>query len=92
MNYQKPCVEMDLNNGMFLKNGECGYILKPAVLRDSFSYFNPDSNSTSTHSFDHEAQIIKIKVSVVFVRPEDFIPSSIEVDTVKPAVVVTCVY
>lgn len=29
---------MDLNNGKFLENGECGYVLKPSVMRDGKTF------------------------------------------------------
>uniref|UniRef100_A0AAY4B3I7 Phosphoinositide phospholipase C n=1 Tax=Denticeps clupeoides TaxID=299321 RepID=A0AAY4B3I7_9TELE len=41
LNFQTPCKEMDLNQAMFLPNGQCGYILKPQFLRDPSSGFNP---------------------------------------------------
>uniref|UniRef100_A0AC35FS96 Phosphoinositide phospholipase C n=1 Tax=Panagrolaimus sp. PS1159 TaxID=55785 RepID=A0AC35FS96_9BILA len=34
MNLQTPGEDMDINNGMFAINGQCGYVLKPKVLRD----------------------------------------------------------
>ena len=34
LNYQYPGLAMDLNRGRFLKNGGCGYVLKPAVMRE----------------------------------------------------------
>ncbi|KAG3292305.1 phospholipase C zeta 1, partial [Ictidomys tridecemlineatus] len=48
LNFQTPGLPMDLQNGKFLDNGGCGYILKPQFLRDAKSNFNPskirDSN------------------------------------------------
>uniref|UniRef100_A0AAY5EGM8 Phosphoinositide phospholipase C n=1 Tax=Electrophorus electricus TaxID=8005 RepID=A0AAY5EGM8_ELEEL len=33
LNFQTPCKQMDLNQGRFLPNGKCGYILKPHFMR-----------------------------------------------------------
>ena len=33
LNYQKPDLFMHLNQGFFRRNGGCGYVLKPAVMR-----------------------------------------------------------
>ncbi|KAI5093107.1 phospholipase C, delta 1b isoform X1 [Silurus meridionalis] len=41
LNFQTPCAEMDLNQGLFNQNGQSGYILKPAYLRDKESEFDP---------------------------------------------------
>ena len=39
MNYQYPGLAMDLNRGFFLKNGGCGYVLKPPVMREGNTLF-----------------------------------------------------
>lgn len=31
---------MDLYDGRFLQNGGCGYVLKPAIMRDEIAYFS----------------------------------------------------
>ncbi|XP_066915191.1 inactive phospholipase C-like protein 2 [Clytia hemisphaerica] len=41
LNYQYSGLAMDLNRGRFLKNGQCGYALKPGVMRDEVAYFSP---------------------------------------------------
>lgn len=41
LNYQYPGLAMDLNRGRFLKNGQCGYTLKPSVMREEVAYFSP---------------------------------------------------
>ncbi|XP_077020205.1 1-phosphatidylinositol 4,5-bisphosphate phosphodiesterase delta-3 isoform X1 [Tamandua tetradactyla] len=41
LNFQTPGYEMDLNAGRFLVNGQCGYILKPACLRQPDTTFDP---------------------------------------------------
>ncbi|XP_045442141.1 1-phosphatidylinositol 4,5-bisphosphate phosphodiesterase delta-3 isoform X3 [Pipistrellus kuhlii] len=43
LNFQTPGYEMDLNAGRFLINGQCGYILKPACLRQPHTDFDPES-------------------------------------------------
>lgn len=45
LNYQTPCKEMQLNQGLFTDNGRCGYVLKPSFLRvpgrEKEMYANP---------------------------------------------------
>ncbi|XP_028425540.1 1-phosphatidylinositol 4,5-bisphosphate phosphodiesterase delta-1a isoform X3 [Perca flavescens] len=41
LNFQTPHKEMHINQGRFLPNGFCGYILKPEFQRDMSSQFNP---------------------------------------------------
>ncbi|XP_051850835.1 1-phosphatidylinositol 4,5-bisphosphate phosphodiesterase delta-3 [Antechinus flavipes] len=42
LNFQTPGYEMDLNNGRFLVNGKCGYVLKPDFLRQKDTTFDPE--------------------------------------------------
>ncbi|XP_003786299.1 1-phosphatidylinositol 4,5-bisphosphate phosphodiesterase delta-3 [Otolemur garnettii] len=42
LNFQTPGYEMDLNAGRFLINGQCGYVLKPACLRQLDTTFDPE--------------------------------------------------
>ncbi|XP_044532428.1 1-phosphatidylinositol 4,5-bisphosphate phosphodiesterase delta-3 isoform X2 [Gracilinanus agilis] len=42
LNFQTPGYEMDLNNGRFLVNGKCGYVLKPDFLRHGDTTFDPE--------------------------------------------------
>jgi len=35
LNFQTGDVSMSLNHGRFTDNNQCGYILKPAILRES---------------------------------------------------------
>uniref|UniRef100_F7E7T1 Phosphoinositide phospholipase C n=1 Tax=Monodelphis domestica TaxID=13616 RepID=F7E7T1_MONDO len=42
LNFQTPGYEMDLNNGRFLVNGKCGYVLKPDFLRHRDTTFDPE--------------------------------------------------
>uniref|UniRef100_A0A8C2SSR7 Phosphoinositide phospholipase C n=1 Tax=Coturnix japonica TaxID=93934 RepID=A0A8C2SSR7_COTJA len=41
LNFQTPGIPMELQNGKFLDNGGCGYVLKPEFLRNQKSTFNP---------------------------------------------------
>ncbi|KAM3599068.1 uncharacterized protein V6R79_026267 [Siganus canaliculatus] len=43
LNFQTPGEQMDLNQGRFLANGRCGYILKPSFLCSPTSNFNPEN-------------------------------------------------
>lgn len=43
LNFQTPGEQMDLNQGRFLPNGRCGYVLKPSFLCSTASNFNPEN-------------------------------------------------
>lgn len=43
LNFQTPGEQMDLNQGRFLQNGRCGYVLKPSFMCGSNSEFNPEN-------------------------------------------------
>ncbi|KAK3543603.1 hypothetical protein QTP70_023951 [Hemibagrus guttatus] len=43
LNQQTPGAMLDLSRGRFAQNGGCGYVLKPAVMRDEVSYFSAQS-------------------------------------------------
>ncbi|XP_078260285.1 inactive phospholipase C-like protein 1 isoform X2 [Rhinoraja longicauda] len=40
VNYQIPGPMSDLNIGWFRQNGCCGYVLRPAIMREELSYFS----------------------------------------------------
>ncbi|XP_061782565.1 1-phosphatidylinositol 4,5-bisphosphate phosphodiesterase delta-4-like isoform X1 [Nerophis lumbriciformis] len=42
LNFQTAGLEMDLNDGLFRRNGSCGYVLKPRFMRDSNTKFDPE--------------------------------------------------
>ncbi|XP_049585013.1 1-phosphatidylinositol 4,5-bisphosphate phosphodiesterase delta-4 [Syngnathus scovelli] len=42
LNFQTAGLEMDLNDGLFRQNAQCGYVLKPSFLRDNRTRFNPE--------------------------------------------------
>uniref|UniRef100_A0A3B4ZMV2 Phosphoinositide phospholipase C n=1 Tax=Stegastes partitus TaxID=144197 RepID=A0A3B4ZMV2_9TELE len=43
LNFQTPGEQMDLNQGRFLQNGQCGYVLKPPFMYQPATTFNPDN-------------------------------------------------
>jgi len=43
LNYQTPGLMMDLYNGWFNKNGGCGYVVKPAIMREEIAYFSANT-------------------------------------------------
>ncbi|KAJ0005424.1 hypothetical protein NQD34_015318 [Periophthalmus magnuspinnatus] len=40
LNQQTPGAMLDLHRGRFSQNGGCGFVLRPAVMRDEVSYFS----------------------------------------------------
>ena len=54
LNFQTPDVCMAVNQAMFEQSGNCGYELKPRVLRDEshplYNKFNPLSKEVAGHS------------------------------------------
>ncbi|XP_066498641.1 1-phosphatidylinositol 4,5-bisphosphate phosphodiesterase delta-1a isoform X2 [Hoplias malabaricus] len=45
LNFQTPCKQMDVNQGRFLPNGKCGYVLKPEFMRNPDFNFDPNNLS-----------------------------------------------
>ncbi|GFO50682.1 phosphoinositide phospholipase c [Plakobranchus ocellatus] len=43
LNFQTAGLMMDLYHGWFQKNGGCGYILKPAIMREEIAYFSANT-------------------------------------------------
>ncbi|KAM4691294.1 inactive phospholipase C-like protein 2 [Rhinophrynus dorsalis] len=46
MNYQTPGLMMDLNTGWFRQNGNCGYVLRPSIMREEVSYFSANAKDS----------------------------------------------
>ncbi|XP_077600255.1 inactive phospholipase C-like protein 2 [Stigmatopora nigra] len=46
MNFQTAGLMMDLNAAWFRQNGNCGYVLRPAIMRQEVSYFSADTRDT----------------------------------------------
>ncbi|XP_028399821.1 inactive phospholipase C-like protein 2 [Dendronephthya gigantea] len=59
LNYQTGGLAMDLNTAKFNNNGRCGYILKPAVMREKIAYFNPSCKDAIAGV---TPQILRIKI------------------------------
>lgn len=62
VNYQTPGLMMDLYNGWFQKNGGCGYVLKPAVMREEISYFSANTKDVLP---DVTPQSLHVRVSIL---------------------------
>ncbi|XP_009877537.1 PREDICTED: 1-phosphatidylinositol 4,5-bisphosphate phosphodiesterase zeta-1-like, partial [Apaloderma vittatum] len=58
LNFRTPGVEMDLQNGKFLDNGGCGYVLKPEFLRDRLSTFTPQNVGSHSKPMSLEIRLI----------------------------------
>ncbi|XP_021359616.1 inactive phospholipase C-like protein 1 [Mizuhopecten yessoensis] len=50
LNYQTPGLPTELNKAFFMKNGQCGYVLQPTVIRDPYSFFTPKPSLSTTIS------------------------------------------
>lgn len=46
MNFQTAGLMMDLNTAWFQQNGNCGYVLRPAIMRQEVSYFSAETKDT----------------------------------------------
>jgi len=64
LNYQTCGLMMDLSDGRFMQNGACGYVLKPAVMRDEISYFRAGTRDIIPGI---SPQILHIKVSIAVI-------------------------
>lgn len=60
LNFQTPGQFMDVYEGRFRANGGCGYLLKPAVMREHISVFSAHSRETIPGV---APQLLKIKVN-----------------------------
>ncbi|XP_062859921.1 1-phosphatidylinositol 4,5-bisphosphate phosphodiesterase delta-3-A [Trichomycterus rosablanca] len=59
LNFQTLGEQMDLNQGRFLPNGRCGYVLKPGFLCQNDSDFNPENTGGGP---GHNPTLLTIKV------------------------------
>ncbi|XP_055957983.1 inactive phospholipase C-like protein 2 isoform X2 [Patella vulgata] len=59
LNFQTAGLMMDLYNGWFRKNGGCGFVLKPSIMREEIAYF---SASTREVIPGVSPQILHIKI------------------------------
>uniref|UniRef100_A0A7N4P4H5 Phosphoinositide phospholipase C n=1 Tax=Sarcophilus harrisii TaxID=9305 RepID=A0A7N4P4H5_SARHA len=63
LNFQTPGLPMDLQNGKFLDNGGCGYLLKPEILR------NPKLNFSPNELKEYNPTILSIRLISGFQLP-----------------------
>ena len=70
LNYQTCGLMMDLSDGRFMQNGGCGYILKPAVMRDEIAYFRAGTRDIIPGI---SPQILQIKVCITVIVGDIFI-------------------
>lgn len=63
LNFQTPGEQMDLNQGRFLPNGRCGYILKPDFMCHPKSNFDPENTGGGP---GHIPTQLTIRVSSIF--------------------------
>ena len=67
LNYQTPGLMMDLYNGWFNKNGGCGYVLKPAIMREEIAYFSANTKEVIPGV---SPQILHVKVCSLILSPD----------------------
>ncbi|TNN33903.1 Inactive phospholipase C-like protein 2 [Liparis tanakae] len=84
MNYQTPGLMMDLNIGWFRQNGNCGYVLRPAIMREHVSYFSANTKD-SVPGVSPQLLHIKIISGQNFPKPKG---SGAKGDVVDPYVYV----
>ena len=65
LNYQTPGLMMDLNDGHFMRNGGCGFVLKPTIMRDEIAYFSANTKEVIPGV---SPQILHVKVTMATVR------------------------
>ncbi|XP_072335061.1 inactive phospholipase C-like protein 1 isoform X2 [Scyliorhinus torazame] len=85
INYQTPGPMLDLNIGWFRQNGCCGYVLKPAIMRDEVSYFNAYTKGIIVPGTLPQVLHIKIISGQMFPKPKD---SGTKGDVIDPYVYV----
>ncbi|XP_028674029.2 inactive phospholipase C-like protein 2 [Erpetoichthys calabaricus] len=84
MNFQTPGLMMDLNIGWFRQNGNCGYVLRPAIMREEVSYFSANTKD-SVPGVSPQLLHIKIISGQNFPKPKG---SGAKGDVVDPYVYV----
>ncbi|KAM4688613.1 inactive phospholipase C-like protein 2 [Discoglossus pictus] len=84
MNFQTPGLMMDLNIGWFRQNGNCGYVLRPAIMREEVSFFSANTKD-SVPGVSPQLLHIKIISGQNFPKPKG---SGAKGDVVDPYVYV----
>uniref|UniRef100_A0A3Q3G894 Phosphoinositide phospholipase C n=1 Tax=Kryptolebias marmoratus TaxID=37003 RepID=A0A3Q3G894_KRYMA len=76
LNFQTPGEQMDLNQGRFLQNGLCGYVLKPPFMCQHDTTFSPDNVGGGP---GHKPVLLTVQVisAQQLPKPERDKPSSI---------------
>eukprot|EP00917_Polyrhabdina_sp_WS-2016_P032422 GHVP01069147.1.p1 GENE.GHVP01069147.1~~GHVP01069147.1.p1 ORF type:complete len:785 (+),score=120.86 GHVP01069147.1:1362-3716(+) len=70
MNYQGSGLANVLSMGRFLENGNCGYVLKPSILRDFNRQFIPNKASTDDGPFEPSMNLtVKLLAAQQLPRP-----------------------
>ncbi|KAM8973735.1 1-phosphatidylinositol 4,5-bisphosphate phosphodiesterase zeta-1 [Pelodytes ibericus] len=77
LNFQTSGTSMDLQNGKFLDNGGCGYVLKPEFLRNPKSKFDPFNLHPGTRPIT-----LSIKIISGFLLPPSSLSASNTADVV----------
>eukprot|EP01069_Polyplicarium_translucidae_P012979 Polyplicarium_translucidae@DN694_c0_g1_i2.p1 len=62
LNYQARGLSMLTNHGRFVENGQCGYILKPPLLRNSREPFDPSNASANFRTSTESPMELSIRV------------------------------
>ncbi len=65
LNYQTSGLMMDLNDGKYMRNGGCGYVLKPAIMREQIAYFSANTRDVIPGV---SPQILHVKVTVLSLK------------------------
>ncbi|KAG8573019.1 hypothetical protein GDO81_012250 [Engystomops pustulosus] len=84
MNFQTPGLMMDLNIGWFRQNGNCGFVLRPAIMREEISFFSANTKD-SVPGVSPQLLHIKIISGQNFPKPKG---SGAKGDVVDPYVYV----
>uniref|UniRef100_H0VC98 Phosphoinositide phospholipase C n=1 Tax=Cavia porcellus TaxID=10141 RepID=H0VC98_CAVPO len=84
MNFQTPGLMMDLNIGWFRQNGNCGYVLRSAIMREEVSFFSANTKD-SVPGVSPQLLHIKIISGQNFPKPKG---SGAKGDVVDPYVYV----
>ncbi|XP_065192235.1 1-phosphatidylinositol 4,5-bisphosphate phosphodiesterase eta-2-like [Sycon ciliatum] len=88
LNYQTPDIPIMLNHAKFRANGGCGYVLKPACLREPesednrYRQYNPFDMSLQLHSVNHMFLEIKVMSGQCLFNPQGSSVPTVEVDVV----------
>ncbi|XP_069133798.1 inactive phospholipase C-like protein 2 isoform X2 [Argopecten irradians] len=89
LNYQTPGLPTELNTAFFMKNGQCGYVLQPLVIRDIYSYFTPKPSQSNTVSHvEDELTNQQMDLHIKVVSGQNFSNSKVRMEGTKVYVTV----